>query len=68
VWGIEPRLLNFDGRSWELLERANQALLKEGMVDRGETIVVMAGRIPEQPGLSSMMKLHRVGEIEPAGG
>jgi pyruvate kinase len=68
VWGIEPRLLNFDGRSWELLERANQALLKEGMVDRGETIVVMAGRIPEQPGLSSMMKLHRVGEIESAGG
>jgi pyruvate kinase len=64
VWGIEPRLLNFDGRGSELLERANQALLGEGLVNRGETIVVMAGRIPEQPSLSSMMKLHRIGEIE----
>ena len=49
-------------------ERANQALMREGLVDRGETIVVMAGRIPEQPSLSSMMKLHRVGEIESVGG
>jgi len=68
VWGIEPRLLNFDGRSSELLERANQTLMREGLVNRGETIVVMAGRIPEQPSLSSMMKLHRVGEIDSAGG
>jgi pyruvate kinase len=66
VWGIEPRLLNFEGRSSELLERANQGLLREGLVTRGETVVVMAGRIPEQPSLSSMMKLHRVGEIESA--
>lgn len=68
VWGIEPHLLNFDGRSSELLERANQALTREGLVNRGETVIVMAGRLPEQPSLSSMMKLHRVGEIESAGG
>jgi pyruvate kinase len=67
VWGIEPRLLNFDGRSFELLERANQALMREGLVNQGEMIIVMAGRLPEQPSLSSMMKLHRVGEVELAG-
>ncbi|HKQ73364.1 MAG TPA: pyruvate kinase [Blastocatellia bacterium] len=66
VWGIEPYLLNFDGRSSELLDRANQALAREGLVNRGETVVVMAGRLPEQPSLSSMMKLHRVGESESA--
>jgi len=38
--------------------------LVKGLVNRGETVVVMAGRIPEQPSLSSMMKLHRVGEAE----
>ncbi len=64
VWGIEPHMLNFDGRGSELLERANQALIREGLVSRGETIIIMAGRIPEQPSLSSVMKLHRVGEIE----
>src|SRR5262245_1580141 len=62
VWGIEPHMLNFDGRSSELLERANRALVREGLVNQGETVVVMAGRIPEQPSLSSMMKLHRIGE------
>src|SRR5262249_52422368 len=64
VWGIEPHLLDFGGRSSELLERANQALMNEGVVKQGETIVLMAGRLPEQPSLSSMMKLHRVGDIE----
>src|SRR6266508_3537062 len=49
VWGVDPYMLGFDGRGKELLSR-------------GETIVVMAGRIPEQPSLSSMMKLRRVGE------
>jgi pyruvate kinase len=67
VWGIEPYLLDFGGRSSELLARANEALLRHALVNRDETVVVMAGRIPEQPSLSSMMKLHRIGEIESAG-
>jgi pyruvate kinase len=62
VWGIEPYMLSFDGRGAELLERADQAMMKKELVSRGETVVVMAGRIPEQPSLSSMMKLRRVGE------
>lgn len=64
VWGIEPYLLDFSGRSQELLARADETLLASGLVRRGEIIVEMAGRIPGQPGLSSSMKLHRVGEIE----
>jgi pyruvate kinase len=62
VWGIEPYLLSFEGRGSELLERADQAMIQEGLTSQGEIIVVMAGRIPEQPSLSSMMKLRRVGE------
>jgi hypothetical protein len=62
VWGIEPYMLGFEGRGSELLERADQAMVFKGLVDQGETIVVMAGRLPEQPSLSSMMKLRQVGE------
>jgi pyruvate kinase len=62
VWGIEPHMLGFEGRGSELLERADQAMIQKGLADKGETIVVMAGRIPEQPSLSSMMKLRQVGE------
>ncbi len=64
VWGIEPHALDFSGRSAELLARSEETLIKQGLVSRGETIVAMAGRIPEQPSLSSMMKLHRIGEQE----
>ncbi len=64
VWGLEPRLLDFEGRGVELIARADDALLKEGLISQGETLVLMAGRIPQHPGLSSMMKLHRVGEME----
>lgn len=64
VWGIEPYLLDFSGRSYELLARADEALVGAGLTQRGETVVAMAGLLPEQPSLSSMMKLHRVGEMK----
>src|SRR5581483_7099213 len=63
VWGIEPHLLDFSGRGYELLARADEMLIGLGLVIKGETIIEMAGRIPEHQGLSSMMKLHRAGEI-----
>jgi hypothetical protein len=55
--------LDLTGRTYELLARADEVLLSNAVVQRGETIVAMAGHLPEQPSLSSMMKLHRVGEI-----
>jgi pyruvate kinase len=64
VWGLEPHLLDFSGRGFELLARADEMMLHQGLVKKGEAIIVMAGRIPEQPTLSSIMKLHRVGEVE----
>ncbi len=67
VWGLEPYLLDFNGQSYELLAHADDILIERGLAKRGETIVAMAGRIPAQPGLSSMMKLHSVGEMEAAG-
>jgi pyruvate kinase len=64
AWGIEPLLLDFSGRGYELLSRTSELLIERRLATRGETVVVMAGRIPEQPSLSSMMKLHKVGEDE----
>ncbi|MFN0110365.1 MAG: pyruvate kinase [Blastocatellia bacterium] len=64
VWGIEPYLLDFGG---EIFTCADEMLIKQGLANRGDMIVAMAGRIPEHPSLSSMMKLHVVGEIETAG-
>ncbi len=60
VWGLEPYVLEFSGRSAELLARADGVLVDEGLATPGQTIIIMAGRIPEQSALSSTMKLHRV--------
>lgn len=67
VWGLEPHLLDFSGRGAALLARADDKLLALGLVQKGDVIIEMAGRIPDHPGLSSMMKLHRVGEMQVSG-
>jgi pyruvate kinase len=64
VWGLEPHLLDFNCRGYELLSRADEELIRLGLVQHGQMVIAMAGRLPEQPSLSSMMKLHKVGEME----
>jgi pyruvate kinase len=63
VWGIEPYLIDFSGRTVEFTMRADNALVELGLVEPGERVIVMAGEIPEQPSISSMMRLHRMGSI-----
>jgi pyruvate kinase len=64
VWGLEPHLLDFNCRGYELLARADEELIRLGLAQHGQMVIAMAGRLPEQPSLSSMMKLHKVGELE----
>ena len=64
VWGLEPYLLDFGGSTAELLARADEMMTLEGIAKKGEMIIEMAGRLPDKATLSSMMKLHRVGDIE----
>jgi pyruvate kinase len=64
VWGIEPYRVDFSGSSAALIARVDDRLISEGLLSKGEMSVVMAGNVPEQPGLSSLMKLHRIGEID----
>jgi len=61
IWGVEP-LLHLPGDSTESMVRAGErALLEAGIVQQGETIVIMAGRL-SGVSLSSSVKLHTVGE------
>lgn len=61
VWGVEPHQCEFSLRSDELITSCDRKLMSEGIASRGEVVVLMAGRLSGL-GLSSMMKLHRVGE------
>jgi pyruvate kinase len=65
LWGIEPYL--FAGEASEqstLFEQADRLLLDSRLAERGESVVVMAGRMDDIV-ISHSMKLHRVGDLAP---
>jgi pyruvate kinase len=65
TWGLEPYPLeDFTPVSDEMLALGDRALLRFGLAEPGEAIVVTAGRMPDLA-ISTAMKLHRVGDVNP---
>jgi pyruvate kinase len=63
TWGVEPfPLEDFSAVSDEMLQSGDRALLKYGLAEPGEAVVVMAGRMPDLA-ISTSMKLHHVGDL-----
>jgi pyruvate kinase len=61
-WGVEPRLLSYTRSAPEMIAQADQMLMKEGLVQRGDRLVVLAGMPSGRPGTTNLLKLHRAGE------
>ncbi|HEY5074285.1 MAG TPA: pyruvate kinase alpha/beta domain-containing protein, partial [Pyrinomonadaceae bacterium] len=59
IWGIEPVLISRSKSTEEILKIGEQILLQADLVQIGETIVVMAGRLSGL-GLSSSVTLYTV--------
>lgn len=64
IWGTESLNHATSDRTEEMIRTGDRALLEAGVAQQGEVIVVMAGQLSGL-GLSSSMKLHRVGEDVP---
>ncbi|HEY3582482.1 MAG TPA: pyruvate kinase [Pyrinomonadaceae bacterium] len=60
IWAVEPLLISKAQSTEEMLKVGEKALLDAGLVDKGETIVVMAGRLSGL-GLSSSVSIYTVG-------
>ncbi|HEY0730651.1 MAG TPA: pyruvate kinase alpha/beta domain-containing protein, partial [Pyrinomonadaceae bacterium] len=60
IWAVEPLLIGKAQSTEEMLKVGEQALLDAGVVDKGETIVIMAGRLSGL-GLSSSVSIFTVG-------
>jgi pyruvate kinase len=60
IWAVEPLLMDNVSSTDEMLKVGEKALLDAGVVDKGETIVVMAGRLSGL-GLSSSVSIYTVG-------
>lgn len=65
-WGVEPYLLDAGNSVVNgLLPLADRALLDLELAERGETVIVMAGRLSDAV-ISLSMKIHCVGELTTA--
>ena len=60
IWAVDPLLVPKAQSTEEMLKIGEQALLDARIVERGETIVVMAGRLSGL-GLSSSVSISTVG-------
>ena len=60
IWAVEPLLVGTAQSTEEMLKIGEQRLLEEEIVEKGETIVVMAGRLSGL-GLSSSVSILTVG-------
>ena len=62
IWGVESLLTQKAESTEEMLKCGEQTLLEAGVVDEGEIIVIMAGRLSGL-GLSSSVTVFTVGEL-----
>ena len=60
IWGVESLLTGGSRSTEELLKLGEKTLLDAGLVTRGETIVIMAGRLSGL-GLSSSVTVYTIG-------
>lgn len=64
LWGVRPVLTESIADTDEMLRQVDGVLLRSGLTQRGDLVVITAGlpSVARQP--TNMMKVHRVGESE----
>ena len=60
-WGINPQIMKFPGSTDEMISETEKALLKNNIVKRGDSIVIIATSPFALGGKTNIMKLHKVG-------
>ena len=60
-WGVRPMLMGLIENVDELILATEKLLLKRGMVEPGDNLVILTGAPIVEKGHTSLMKLHQVG-------
>jgi pyruvate kinase len=60
VWGVYPLLVSEFAHTDQMIETAVQAALDEGMIEKGDTVVITAGVPLGGAGHTNMLKVHVV--------
>lgn len=63
VWAVEPYVIPACDSTEEMVRTGERALLESGIVQHGELVVLMAGKLSGL-GLSRSVKLHEIGDVD----
>jgi pyruvate kinase len=61
-WGIVPKIMSLPNTTDEMIEEIEVSLLKEGIVKKGDNIVITSSSPLSRQGKTNFMKLHKIGE------
>jgi pyruvate kinase len=69
LWGVTPRMLGFVDGATELIERAATNAIETGVVNSGDSVVVLAGMMTDLEGANTTntLKVHLAAEILTSG-
>jgi pyruvate kinase len=60
VWGVYPLLVSEFAHTDQMIETGVQATLDEGMIEKGDVVIITAGVPLGGPGRTNMLKVHVV--------
>jgi pyruvate kinase len=61
-WGVTPKIMKLPATTDEMIVEVERLLVQEGIVKKGDSIVITASSPLSTLGKTNFMKLHRVGE------
>ncbi|RRJ87263.1 pyruvate kinase [Gulosibacter macacae] len=65
-WGVQSTLVDRVTHTDEMFSQVDDYLLGEGLAQRGEKVIIVAGMPPGVPGSTNDVRVHRVGDAADA--
>ena len=62
TWGVETFIVPEVTHTDEMVRQVEAALLDIARLDKGDTVVIVAGSPPGSPGKTNALRVHRIGD------
>jgi pyruvate kinase len=63
IWGIESFVVDRVKHTDQMFHQVEEVLLREGLVEMGDKVVVISGSPPGIPGSTNDVRVHRIGDV-----
>src|SRR5919112_1038672 len=64
TWGIETFLAPYVTHTDDMVRQVDTLLMEEHRLEKGDTVVIVAGAPPGVPGTTNALRVHRIGDVE----